>query len=127
MSLIVPSSCRAFDSVNRFLNDLVEDNRHPIGSFHFLDLSESLKNGGGPACLRLRVVMNATELEEMNPGVLFTEKLYQELVAHVNQYYPTELSLKDLADPKLYEQNCASLDQISKILNLGNIYSFQNP
>ncbi len=126
MALIAPESCKDFDNLNAYLKELLNDPGNPIGAIHYVDLSESLKNGGGPACLRLRVVLNAVELAEMNQGVLFTEDLYKELVAHVTKYYPEKLSLSDLADPQLYTRNCESLDAISKILKLGDIYSFQN-
>lgn len=126
MALIAPESCKNFASLNTYLNELLNDSRNPIGAIHYVDLSESLKNGGGPACLRLRVVMNSTELAQMNQGVLFTDSLYNELVAHVTEYYPEELSLSDLGDPQLYNKNCESLDAVSKILKLGDIYSFQN-
>lgn len=126
MALIAPESCREFENLNTYLNDLLTDATNPIGAIHYVDLSESLKNGGGPACLRLRVVMNSVELSEMNQGVLFTENLYKELLDHVTKYYPEQLELSDLGDPSLYTKSCESLDAISKILKLGDIYSFQN-
>ena len=125
MALIAPESCKKFQGLTQYLQELLNDAGNPISAIHYVDLSESLKNGGGPACLRLRVVMNAVELAEMNQGVLFTDKLYNELKAHIIEYYPEKLSLADLSDPRLYTKNCESLDAVSKILNLGAIYSFQ--
>lgn len=126
MALIAPESCRRYPEVERFIDELLNDSKNPIGQVHYIDLSESLKNGGGPACLRLRVVMNNAELSEMNQNVLFTEELYQKLTTHVNKHYPSSLSLADLANPKLYQKNCDALDELSKILQLGEIYSFQH-
>ena len=125
MALIAPESCKKFEHLNTYLQELLNDSNNPIGAIHYVDLSESLKNGGGPACLRLRVVMNQVEFAQMNQGVLFTDSLYNELLDHVNAYYPESLSLSDLASPRLYAKNCESLDAISKILKLGDIYSFQ--
>lgn len=125
MDFIAPFQCKHYESVQKFLKKLIEDNTNPIARIHYVDLSQSMQNGGGPACLRLRVVLNETEFREMNPSVLLTDRLYERLVDHVNQYYPEELSLKDLADYKLYEKNCESLNELTKILNLGRIYPFQ--
>lgn len=126
MDIIAPAYCRQFDSVMNYLKLLTDDNTNPIQRVHFVDLTQSMQNGGGPACLRLRVVLNDTEIAEMNPAVLFTNRLFDRLVEHVNAFYPTQLTLKDLADPKLHQRNCESLDQLTKILNLGKIYPFQS-
>lgn len=125
MALITPESCKLFPKAQRFIQELLSDPLNPIGKVHYVDLSESLKNGGGPACLRLRIVLNSNELAEMNPGVLFTDDLFQELSSHINKFYPDHLTLQDLADPKLYQLSIDSLDAISKILKVGNVYSFQ--
>ncbi len=48
-------------------NKLVaEDN--PISAMQVLDLRESMANGGGPACLRLRVVLTEEERRAVNPA-----------------------------------------------------------
>jgi succinylarginine dihydrolase len=54
---------------------------------HYLDVRESMQNGGGPACLRLRVVMTEEELAATHPHVLFDDVLHDRLVAWVNAYY----------------------------------------
>lgn len=125
MDLIAPLQCREFETVQKFLKMLTEDNANPIARIHYVDLSQSMENGGGPACLRLRVVLNDTELKEMNPSVLLTDRLYERLVEHVMEYYPVELSLQDLGNPDIYHKNCRSLDKLTKILNLGRVYPFQ--
>ena len=84
-----------------------------------------MRNGGGPACLRLRVVLNENELAETNPGVLFTEELYGKLVDWINRHYPATFEKEDLYNPAIYEKNCRALDELTRILNLGKIYSFQ--
>ena len=125
MALIAPTKCQAFDAIGRFLKQLTDSNANPIQSLHFVDLTESMQNGGGPACLRLRVVLNDRELSEINPAILFTDRLYDRLSEHILKYYPTQLNLKDLADPKLYMRNCEALDNLTNILELGDIYDFQ--
>lgn len=121
MNLIAQEQCKESDPIQQFLKNLFTDNSNPITGVHYVDLSEE-----GPASLRLRIVLNETELAETNPAVFFSEKLYQELSSHIQRYYPERLTLSDLSNPDLYQRSCESLDAISKILNLGAIYSFQH-
>ena len=84
-----------------------------------------MKNGGGPACLRLKAVLNENEFSEMNQNMLLTEELYKSLVVWVKKYYRDRLTQNDLTDPALYEDSCKALDELTQLLKLGSIYSFQ--
>lgn len=55
----------------------------PITSVEVFDVKQSMRNGGGPACLRLRVVLNDDELRAINRGVLLTDELYARLTTWV--------------------------------------------
>jgi succinylarginine dihydrolase len=59
---------------------------------HF-DLRQSMRNGGGPACLRLRVALTDAEAAAMHQGVVMTETLYHTLVAWVEKHYRDRWSL----------------------------------
>jgi succinylarginine dihydrolase len=63
-----------------------------------------MRNGGGPACLRLRVVLNDEELRAINRGVLLTDELYERLTTWVEAHYRDELSQDELGDPMLLEE-----------------------
>jgi succinylarginine dihydrolase len=52
--------------------------------------------------------------------------LYESLKEWINKHYREKLSSEDLADPKLLEESREALDELSRLLGLGNIYSFQN-
>ena len=56
MMLVLPQECREHAGVWRYLNRLLEED-NPIDDLQVFDLRESMSNGGGPACLRLRVVL----------------------------------------------------------------------
>src|SRR5258708_35603891 len=58
--LVVPQECRENARVAAYLDSLPEQHG-PIDDVLVFDLRESMKNGGGPACLRLRVVLNDEE------------------------------------------------------------------
>jgi succinylarginine dihydrolase len=85
-----------------------------------------MRNGGGPACLRLRVVLTDAEIARVHQGVLLTDALHAKLTQWVQKHYREQLTPADLADPKLLEESRAALDELSGILDIGLIYAFQN-
>jgi succinylarginine dihydrolase len=96
-----------------------------IDSMIFKDLRQSMSNGGGPACLRLRVVLNASELAAMHQGPLMTRARLDKLESWVRMHYRDELSLGDLGDPQLLVESRTALDQLTSLLGLGAVYEFQ--
>ncbi len=124
MLLAVPGECREVASVSRYLDDLVTSGG-PITSVEVFDVKQSMRNGGGPACLRLRVVLSDDELKAMHRGVILTDALYERLTTWVEAHYRDELSQDDLADPMLLEEVRKALDELTGILGLGSIYDFQ--
>ncbi len=124
MVIIAPLECEQNASVKRYLDRLVvEDN--PITKVHFFDVKQSMQNGGGPACLRLRVVLNDAQQKAVNPNCVMNETLYQTLTLWVDKHYRDTLNADDLADPELLIESRAALDELTQILHLGNVYSFQ--
>ncbi len=124
MVLIAPEESRKNKAVHLYLEELVTQS-NPINKVIYFDLKQSMKNGGGPACLRLRVVLNEAELKAVNSGVIFSPELYLTLNQWADQHYRDSLSEEDLADPNLLIECRTALDQLTQILNLGSIYPFQ--
>lgn len=125
MLLAVPGECREIESVSRYLDGLVAGGG-PITAVEVFDVKQSMRNGGGPACLRLRVVLRDDELQTMHQGVLLTDDLYQRLTAWVEAHYRDRLTQTDLADPLLLQECRHALDELTGILGLGMIYDFQH-
>jgi succinylarginine dihydrolase len=98
---------------------------NPIQSVHHINVRQSMKNGGGPACLRLRVVLSEDELAALRQGVLLGDGLYDELCAWIEKHYRHKLHPHDLADPNLLHEGRTALDELTQILGLGSVYSFQ--
>ena len=67
----------------------------------FLDLGESMANGGGPACLRLRLPLKAPTLARLAPGMLLDATRITALEAWVDRHYRETLTRADLSDPLL--------------------------
>lgn len=126
MAMICPTECRETASSWAFLDRLTEMET-PVKSVHFVDVRQSMKNGGGPACLRLRVVLTESEIQKVAQGVFLTPELHKKLNAWVNRHYRESLSPADLADPLLLTESRTALDQLTKILGLGTLYDFQQP
>lgn len=124
MALIVPGECQESAPVWAFLNRLLEDPDNPISQVRVMDLKQSMRNGGGPACLRLRVVMSEQERQAVN-SCLITPDLLAQLRPWVEKHYRESLSGDDLADPALLTESRTALDELTQILNLGSIYDFQ--
>lgn len=122
--LIVPEECRQNAQVWTYLDQLVKSDG-PIREVKVFDLKQSMQNGGGPACLRLRVALKQAELEAVNPGVLMTSELYTRLVTWVDTHYRDRLNVSDLADPQLLLECRTALDELTQILKLGSVYPFQ--
>ena len=124
MLLIVPEECRSNERVWNYLQRLLADDS-PIREVKVFDLKQSMQNGGGPACLRLRVALNETELAAVNPGVIMTAPLYETLRQWVDKHYRDRMSDSDLADPQLLTECRTALDELTQHLKLGAVYPFQ--
>lgn len=124
MTIVVPEESRQNQAVWDYLNDMIHMGT-PIDAIQVFDLRESMRNGGGPACLRLRVALNEQEYHAINPHVLMTDTLFQRLNIWVDQHYRDRLSQKDLADPALLIESRTALDELTQILQLGSVYHFQ--
>lgn len=93
---------------------------------YYCDVRESMKNGGGPACLRLRVVLTEGQQKKIPPSFLFSETLYHSLTAWVQKHYRDTLTIADLADPLLLKETREALDELTKLLGMGSFYPFQH-
>jgi succinylarginine dihydrolase len=125
MTLIVPGECRELASVSDYLDQLMADSENPINDVQVFDLKQSMNNGGGPACLRLRVALTEAEYNAMHSGVIMTDALFGTLNSWVDKYYRDRLGQNDLADPQLLLESRNALDELTKITGVGNIYPFQ--
>jgi succinylarginine dihydrolase len=123
MALVVPHECRENAAVSGYLAQLVNSGG-PIDELIEFDLRQSMRNGGGPACLRLRVSLTDDEAQAMHQGVIMTEALYAALVAWVERHYRDRVEPKDLADPQLARECAAALEELERILGLPGLYDW---
>lgn len=121
--LIAPTECQETDSVRNYLERVIGGGI--IDGVHFFELRQSMRNGGGPACLRLRVALTDDELPSVNPGSLLTDDTYDALCDTVRRNYRETLRVDDLRDPALLLESRTALDEFTQILGLGSLYEFQ--
>ena len=124
LALIAPAECREHERAHGVIDRILVDH-NPISAVHYVDVRQSMHNGGGPACLRLRVMLNDAEIAAMHQGVILTEALHLTLRDWIERNYRESLDADDLADPNLLKESRAALDELTSILNLGKIYEFQ--
>jgi succinylarginine dihydrolase len=124
MLIVVPEECRNTPRVWSFLEKLTAG-EGPINEVRVFDLKQSMQNGGGPACLRLRVALNEAEIAAVNPNVMMNDALFATLNGWVERHYRDRIAPADLADPQLLVECRTALDELTRILGLGSVYPFQ--
>ena len=103
MALIAPGECRDDPQVWAWLQELIAGNG-PIRRIEILDLRESMRNGGGPACLRLRVAVDDAALAAIDPRFLLDDACCDALAEVISQHWPEAIAPDDLGDPALWQQ-----------------------
>ncbi|QTC91993.1 N-succinylarginine dihydrolase [Brevundimonas goettingensis] len=125
LTLICPTETRDNERAHAVAQGLAASNG-PIGRVEYVDVRQSMRNGGGPACLRLRVVLTDAELAATNADMRLTEGLHGALSVWAVNWYRDRLNPADLADPALLDESRGALDELTGILGLGSgFYPFQ--
>jgi succinylarginine dihydrolase len=124
MAIIAPTDAKESEPARRYLERVVsEDN--PIDSLHYIDVRQSMDNGGGPACLRLRVPLSEEQAAAVHAKVWIDDAHAARLEAWVERHYRDKLEEKDLGDPALHREVMTALDELSGWLGLPALYEFQ--
>jgi succinylarginine dihydrolase len=100
MGLILPEEARETPNVWAWLQQMVEGNG-PIRRLLVVDVRQSMANGGGPACLRLRV---PAEPATVDPRFLVDEPKLDRLAGVIEERWPSAIAPDDLLDPSLWER-----------------------
>ncbi|MEO8537131.1 MAG: N-succinylarginine dihydrolase [Betaproteobacteria bacterium] len=122
--LVAPAECAASKPASALLGKLVTDGS-PIAEVLTLDLRQSMRNGGGPACLRLRVPLTEDDRRAVTARVFLDDALHASLDAWVRRHYRDRLAPADLADPALLDESRRALDELTGLLRLPSVYPFQ--
>jgi succinylarginine dihydrolase len=124
MAIVAPKEAEQNPRAKAYLDRVVAEN-NPLEAVHYLDVRQSMNNGGGPACLRLRVRLKDEERNEIKARVFYDAALHDDLAAWIKRHYRDRLTPQDLSDPKLSREVMTALDELTQLLKLGSVYDFQ--
>ena len=124
MIIIAPKECEYNPAVFAYLQEITSAN-NPISNVHYFDVKQSMQNGGGPACLRLRVVLTQAQQQAVNPNAIMTDALFTKLTTWIETHYRDRIQTQDLSDPQLLIESRTALDELTQIMHLGSVYPFQ--
>ena len=123
MQLILPDEVKEYDNCLSWLDKLKQIS--DVKLFDYVDIRQSMMNGGGPACLRLKVILNDEELESLNQNFLMNNERLESIKLLIEKEYRDVLYPDDLKDPSLLDESRRVLDELTKIFGTGSIYEFQ--
>lgn len=124
MALVLPKESEENPRVKAFIDETLAKN-NPINRAIFMDVRESMRNGGGPACLRLRVVLSDEELAATNKNFILDDAKLDALEDWARKHYRDRLTPDDLKDPEFMDEALAAMDALTQILKMGAFYDFQ--
>jgi succinylarginine dihydrolase len=96
-TLIAPAECRETPSVWTWIERHVAGNG-PIRQVEIVDVRQSMANGGGPACLRLRVVADP---ETVDPRFMAGAAKLDQVADVIRRHWPVEIETAAVRDPAL--------------------------
>jgi len=119
MAVIAPKECEEHARARSCFEFLMAEGH--VNTVYYLDVRESMKNGGGPACLRLRMVLTETERQAVHSCIWLDEELYDVLYRWIEKNYRDRMTPSDLYDPLLVRESYQALAALAEItkMNLG--------
>jgi succinylarginine dihydrolase len=126
LTLIAPTEVRENNRTAGYIAEKTARAGAVLGRVEYVEVRESMRNGGGPACLRLRIAMTDAEKHAAAGGFFLDDKLGGKLETWITKHYREELGPADLGDPTLVRETQTALDALTRILPLGGgFYPFQ--
>ncbi|HTI48462.1 MAG TPA: N-succinylarginine dihydrolase [Casimicrobiaceae bacterium] len=123
-ALVAPAEAQEHARTRALIERLTQDGT-PIAEALVFDLRQSMRNGGGPACLRLRVPLTAEERAAVRGRVFLDDALAHDLEGWIDRHYRDRLAPGDLADPALLDESRHALDELTQLLAIPPVYRFQ--
>ena len=117
MTLIVPTEARETPSVWKWIERYLAGNG-PIRRVEVVDVRQSMANGGGPACLRLRVVADPADVD---PRFLVDEAKLDRIADVIKRSWPDEIAHDELQRPALIAAVEQARSALLEVLDLGEL------
>ena len=116
IAALFPQECAENTQTKRLADALSE--LPEISHVGFWDLRESMQNGGGPACLRLRVPMSEEQLGQVPSGVRINTKKIMQLERFITSRYRDRVAPDDLLDADFAQEAMGVQQDLLKLLNI---------
>lgn len=115
MALVLPGEAQSAPRVWAAVQAILAAN-NPINEAIVVDVRESMRNGGGPACLRLRVPVDAAARAAIDPRFLLDARRWDALWDVVERHWPERIDAAHLADPALWDAVGAAHDAVDTLV-----------
>lgn len=89
-----------------------------------MHVRESMRNGGGPACLRLRVVLNSEQAKAVHPAFILDHAKIDRLRGWVNKHYRDRVSADDLVEVAFAREVQTALEDLASLLASPDLYAY---
>ncbi|MFW2349426.1 N-succinylarginine dihydrolase [Qipengyuania sp.] len=117
MALVVPGECWESDSVRGWCEEMLATNG-PIREVIPVDVRQSMANGGGPACLRLRVVADPATVDAR---FLLDEARAQRIEAVIAEMWPERIDPADIGTERLARTVIDAREALLGVLSLDEL------
>ncbi|MEO6361488.1 MAG: N-succinylarginine dihydrolase [Sphingomicrobium sp.] len=118
-TLILPVEAQDTPSVWQWVQRNIAGNG-PIRRVHIVDVRESMANGGGPACLRLRVIADPATVD---PRFLVDEHKLDRVAEIVSRHWPAAIQIEDLQRVELIAEVETARTMLADALGLAELAS----
>jgi succinylarginine dihydrolase len=116
-SLIVPQESRETPTVWSWIERHLAGNG-PIRQVEVVDVRQSMANGGGPACLRLRVVADPATVDSR---FLVDEAKLGQIAAVIERHWPQQIYSGEIQNPKLISDAENARAKLLELLELSEL------
>ena len=103
MELILPMECLGNQRIQTVLT-YIQEKEERIKDIHYVQLNESMKNGGGPACLRLRLQLTMPQWTVIPSKFKFNDKLYKDLIEIIQTNYPESFEIENQIETEFIQR-----------------------
>lgn len=117
MALVIPSESWESAPVRTWLEGMLAGNG-PIRKVIPVDVRQSMANGGGPACLRLRVVVDPATVD---PRFLLDEAKADRMARVISDYWPETIEAAQIGDTALADRVITARNMLLKELDLSEL------
>jgi len=119
MALVVPTETRNNAAAWGWLQEMVAAGG-PITRIEVVEVRESMRNGGGPACLRLRLTVDENAYAAIDRRFLFDDSAADKIATVIERTWPDAIAPDDLGEPDLWARCIAARAALTDALGFAD-------